>query len=107
MFFREVKNDTYFDYYTIEKGDSLYKIGKEYNINPNLLASLNGLDSNDYIYPGQVLLVPNRNYSYYITKSGDTLSSVADTFNISVDKMIKDNKVIYLLDGQMLVKKKN
>ena len=107
MYFREVKNDTYFDYYTIEKGDNLYKIGKEYNINPNLLASLNGLDSNDYIYPGQVLLVPNRNYSYYITKSGDTLKSVADTFNVDLDKLIGDNKVVYLLEGQMLVKKKN
>ena len=34
MYFREIKGDTYFDYYTIEKGDNLYKISKEYNINP-------------------------------------------------------------------------
>ena len=107
MYFRDVKSDTYFDYYTIEKGDSLYKIAREYNINPSLLASLNGLNTSDYIYPGQVLLVPNPNYSYYITKSGDTLETVAKTFNISVDKLVKDNKVVYLLDGQMLVNKKN
>lgn len=107
MQFREVKDDTYFDYYTIEKGDSLYKISKQYNINPNLLASLNGLNTSDYIYPGQVLLVPNPNYSYYITKSGDTLEIVADTFSISKEKLLKDNKTIYLLEGQMLVNKKN
>lgn len=107
MYFREVNTDTYFDYYTIEKGDSLYKISKEYNINPSLLASLNGLNTSDYIYPGQVLLVPNANYSYYITKSGDTLDMVAKTFDISRDKLIQDNKTVYLLEGQMLVNKKN
>ncbi len=107
MYFRAINNDTYFDYYTIEKGDTLYKISKEYNINPTLLASLNGLNTTDYIYPGQVLLVPNQNYSYYITKSGDTLDTVAKTFDIGIDKLIHDNNVIYLLEGQMIVKKKN
>lgn len=106
MYFREVASDTYFDYYTIEKGDSLYKISKAYNINPSLLASLNGLNTSDYIYPGQVLLVPNPNYSYYITKSGDTLESVAKTFDEKIDKLVGDNKVVYLMDGQMLVKKR-
>lgn len=107
MYFRDVKSDTYFDYYTIDKGDNLYKISKKYNINPNLLASLNGLNIDDYIYPGQVLLIPNSNYSYYITKSGDTLDMVANTFNVSKDKLLNDNKTIYLLEGQMIVKKKN
>lgn len=107
MYYRNAKQDTYFEYYTIDKGDNLYKIGKMYNINPNLLASLNGLDINDYIYPGQVLLIPNQNYSYYITKEGDTLELVSKTFNISKDKLLKDNDTIYLLEGQMLVNKKN
>ena len=104
--FREMSTDTYFDYYTIEKGDTLYGIAKNYNLNPTLLASLNGLDINDYIYPDQVLLIPNSNYSYYITKSGDTLDSVADTFGVSRDSLLADNKVIYLLEGQMIVRRK-
>ena len=36
-------NQNYFEYYTIEKGDSLYGIARRYNINPELLAGLNGL----------------------------------------------------------------
>ena len=36
--------------FKIEKGDSLYKIAKEYNINPILLSSLNGLNMDDFIY---------------------------------------------------------
>lgn len=107
MYFRDVKSDTYFEYYTITSGDNLYKISKKYNINPNLLASLNGLDIDDYIYPGQVLLIPNKNYSYYITKNSDTLEGVAKTFGVSEDKLVKDNKTIYLLEGQMIVNKKN
>lgn len=105
MYFRDVNKDTYFDYYTITSGDNLYKISKKYNINPNLLASLNGLDMDDYIYPGQVLLIPNSNYSYYITKSGDTLAGVANTFKKSENELVKDNKTIYLLEGQMLISK--
>ena len=107
MYFRDVNKDTYFDFYTIDKGDNLYKISKKYNINPNLLASLNGLDTNDYIYPGQVLLIPNQNYSYYITKAGDTLDTVSKTFGTTTNKLLDNNKTIYLLEGQMLVNKKN
>ena len=102
-----MNKDTYFEYYKIETGDSLYKIGQKYNVNPNLLASLNGLNINDYIYPGQVIMVPNNNYSFYITKGGDTLDSVAKKINVSEDKIINDNKNIYLLDGQMIINKKN
>lgn len=107
MYFRKTNTDTYFDYYTIDKGDTIYKISKMYNINPTLLASLNGLNMDDYIYPGQVLLVPNQNYSYYITKAGDTLESVANTFEVSNEKLVSDNKTLYLLEGQMIVNKKN
>lgn len=107
MLFRDNDTDTYFDYYKIEKGDTLYGIAKNYNLNPTLLASLNGLDINDYIYPDQVLLIPNSNYSYYITKEGDTLDGVAKTFGITTNKLLNENKVIYLLAGQMIVKRKN
>ena len=31
-------NQNYFNYYTVEKGDSLYAISRRYNINPELLA---------------------------------------------------------------------
>ena len=59
MYYRDEIKDTYFQYYKIESGDSLYKIAKKYNVNPNLLANLNGLDMDDYIYPNQVILIPN------------------------------------------------
>jgi len=95
----------YYEYYTIKSGDNLYQIARKYNINPELLSSLNGLNMNDYIYPGQMIMIPKSGYSYYLTKEGDTIDTVANTFGISVDDLLKNNNVLYLLDGQLLVKK--
>ena len=58
------EKEKYFNTYTIEKGDSLYKIAQKYNINPTLLASLNGLNMDDFIYPNQEILIPKSGYSY-------------------------------------------
>lgn len=93
----------YFEYYTINKGDTLYDIARRYNINPDLLSTLNGLNNADYIYPNQVILIPKSNFSYYITKSGDTIDSVIKTLGVDRDKFFNDNNVIYLLEGQLLV----
>lgn len=99
--------ENYFNYYTIEQGDSLYKIARKYNINPNLLASLNGLNMEDYIYPNQEILIPKSGYSYYITAEGDTIDSVSKLFNIDKNKLLAENETIYLLKDQVLVNKKN
>ena len=92
-----INKEKYFDYYTIEKGDSLYGIARRYNINPDLLAILNGLDSDDYIYPNQEILIPKSNYSYYVTKEGDTLDLVSNRFKTSISDLIDNNESIYLL----------
>ena len=96
----------YFNYYTVEKGDSLYAIARRYNINPELLASMNGLNLADYIYPNQQLLIPKNGYSYYITAEGNTIDEVIKVFNSNRDKFLNENKTIYLMEGQLLVNKK-
>lgn len=98
--------DNYYNTYTIQKGDSLFKIAKMYNINPELLAALNGLEFDDYIYPNQELLIPKSNYSYYLTTEGDTIDSIAKVFKTDIDKILKENKTIYLMSGQLIVNKK-
>ena len=98
--------EKYFNYYTIEAGDSLYKIAQKYNINPTLLASLNGLNMDDYIYPNQEILIPKSGYSYYITAEGDTLDTVADMFKIPKLDLLNQNETIYLLKDQVLVTKR-
>lgn len=112
-YFREGKEiivplnkDKYFEYYTIKKGDSLYKIAREKNLNPELLALLNGLDNDDYIYPNQEIMLPKSNYSYYVTAEGDTVDMVIRKFGVDKNTFLKENEVVYLMPGQLLVKKK-
>lgn len=100
------KNEFYTTY-TIKKGDTLYAIAKSYNTNPNLLAQLNGLKIDDYIYPGDVLKIPFKNVLYYITKEDDTLKEVSNIFGKDEKSLIKQNETIYLLPGQMIFYKEN
>lgn len=97
---------SYFNYYIIEKGDSIYQIARKYNINPSLLAAMNGLKNEDYIYPGQEILIPKNNYSYYLTAEGDTLGMVANAFNKSKEQLLNENETIYLLPDQLIVSRK-
>ena len=77
----------------------------KYNLNPDLLAILNGLENDDYIYPNQEILIPKSNYSYYVTKDGDTIDIVSQKFNIASKDLLNNNETIYLLPGQLLVRK--
>ena len=97
--------DKCYNIYKINKGDNLYSISKKYGINPILLSSMNGIDENDYIYPDQELLVPKKEYSYYISVEGDTIDIVSEKFGINKEDLLKEN-TIYLLPGQLLFHKK-
>ena len=99
-----ISKEKCFEYYTINSGDTIYEIARKYNMNPDLLSILNGLDSNDYIYPNQEILIPKNNYSYYVTKEGDTLKTVSDKFEISENELLDENETIYLSAGQLIVK---
>ena len=99
--------ESYFTYYTVNQGDTLYQIARKYNINPSLLALLNGLNMEDYIYPNQRLIIPKSGYSFYITKDGDTLEIVREKFNKNLGEILKYNETIYLLPGQLMINKNN
>ena len=98
--------DVYFDTYVIEKGDTLYAISRRYNVNPELLSAVNGINKEDYIYPGQKIMIPKSGYSYYITADGDTLDIVKNAFNTTYDKLLDENKTVYLMPEQLIVLKK-
>ena len=99
------KRNAYFDTYSIKKGDSLYAISKEYGLSPSLLAGLNGLNLNDYIYPGDSIMVPKSGVSVYITAQGDTVDSVIRCMNVNRDVFLKENDRFYLYPGQLIVYK--
>lgn len=100
-----IGQNAYFDYYTIKKGDNLYAIAREYNIDENLLAKLNGIDSSDYIYPGQTIIVPKNDAFIYITKEGDTLTSLSEMTGKTINDLMRQNVRIYLMPEQLIVYK--
>lgn len=95
----------YFEMYNIEKGDSLYDIARRYNTDYNLLAMLNGLNVNDYIYPNTMIMVPKKDVKYYITKDSDTINSVNNLLGSDINKLLNENNNIYLREGQLIVYK--
>ncbi|MBQ3142042.1 MAG: LysM peptidoglycan-binding domain-containing protein [Bacilli bacterium] len=99
---RQVLDTPYYTYYVIKSGDTLYKIAKDYNLNPKLIAELNGLKYDEYIYPNQTIILPKKGVQYYITKEGDTLKSVVNIFGANKEALVNQNETIYLLDGQMI-----
>ena len=73
-------------------------IAKKYGISLDELISLNGLDKEDYIYPGEILKIPKNNN--YITKEGDTIKDILKFSNI--EDLLNKNSEIYLVPNQII-----
>lgn len=99
-------NTEQFDYYVVSPGDNLYQIGLKYGLTAEVLSELNGLELNEYIFPNQKIKVPKQGVGVYITKEEDTLNMVANDLNISVEDLLRYNKNIYLLPGQLIIYQK-
>ena len=98
--------------YTVKKGDTLYSIAKNNNIDVDTIIRDNSLNTNN-LKIGQVLKIRTQNVEEcfgndyaveYIVKKGDTLYSIAKKFNITVDeiKRINNLKTNNLSIGQKL-----
>jgi len=94
--------DANFSKYIVKKGDNIYSIAEENNIDYLQLLKLNGLDENDYIYPNEEIIIPNGNFKFYITGDNDTLSSISNNLNIPVNELLKSNPKIKLQEDQMI-----
>ena len=102
-----INSSNVFDYYTIQKNDTLFGIANKYGTTVDLIAMINGIKPTEYIYPGQTLLVPKRGTSVYITQVGDTLGMVANNMGVTEGQLIRDNRGIYLLPEQLIVARQN
>lgn len=80
--------------YTVVSGDSLYTIAKRFNTTVDELKRLNNLTSN-MIYVGQQLLIPSPNTSniIYTVVRGDSLFSIANKYNTTIDEIKRLNNL--------------
>lgn len=92
--------------HTVKQGDNMYAIAKTYNAKYEDLIKLNGLNKEDYIYPGQELLIPNENVEIYITKEGSTLKDATSSLGADINGLLMQNDTLYLQPDQLIVYKK-
>ena len=98
--------NAYFKTYSIQNGDTIYGIARQYNVNPEFLLRLNGLNKDDVIYPGETIFVPREGVAFYITEGEDTLNDVIRRFGVSASEIANQNNTIYLTPDQLIVYKK-
>lgn len=83
--------------YTVKNGDTLYSIAKNFNVSVEELLTLNKLNSLN-ITIGEQLLIPTNGIQIlgvvdYVIKPGDTLWKIAKNCNVTVDDIVKLNKL--------------
>lgn len=78
------------NYYTVVKGDSLWSISKKFGLTVNELKEANNLTANS-LSIGQILIIPSKESiptgNTYVVKSGDSLYSIANRFNTTIDTL--------------------
>ena len=97
----EEKIQNIYKVHIVRRGDTLYEIGKEYNVPYKFIRDFNNLKSN-IISLNQKLIIPidnkaniekiNKNF-YYMVKKGDTLESISKAYKISVRSIQLYNKL--------------
>ncbi len=96
------------EYYTVQKGDSLWSIANKFNTTVENLRKLNNLTS-DILQIGQKLLIKEssnpEDVTTYIVQKGDSLWSIANKFNTTVENLRKLNNLTsdILQVGQILI----
>lgn len=92
-----------YESYVVKQGDSMYAIARRYGIDLKDLLAINGIDSNDYIYPNQTIIIPKTNKTIYVTRPNDTFQEVIKRLQIEPETLLKQNEKILLTPDQVLV----
>ena len=97
-FYSFADNNDEFITYKATKGDTLWSISKEYNISLNLILALNNIKDKDSLSIDQIIKIPQDNlpaadYNMHIVKKGETLWSIAQEYNLSVDLILATNNI--------------
>lgn len=93
-------------FYTIRRGDTLFRIATRFGTSTGDLARLNGIRNPDRIYAGQTICVRSGHGWHdgghddrrpdghkYTVRCGDTLSSIARRFHVRVEELARINHI--------------
>ena len=96
------------DDYIVKIGDTLTRIANMFKVSISNLVSWNNISNPNLIYPNEKLIIKPTNNSHlikYIIKEGDTLSLIAEDYNVSVLELVLINKIKnknYIKTGEVL-----
>lgn len=122
----EILSEGKYKIHKVEKGQTLYSISKQYNVNVNDLISLNN-EAKDGLKTAQLLKIPNpelvenkpelpiskeegnviqdENFIYHDVKKKQTLYSISKEYDTDIDVIIKNNPNVEkegLKEGQII-----
>ncbi len=80
-------------YYTVKKGDSLYKIARKLGEDMDILIANNPKVKNGVLQIGQKLVLLSKNGIYYKVKKGDTLGAISNKYKIKIATILDENKL--------------
>jgi len=81
--------------HTVNSGDTLDSISKQYNVSASAIATYNNMDNPNLIVPGSVLKIPPPRGAprSYAVKPGDTLGSIAIAHGTTVSAITGANQI--------------
>ncbi len=89
-------------YYTVKRGDNLWRISRRYGTTISSIVMLNNIQNPNLIYPGQVLLIrrevrPNDTHAtggtFYRVGRGDNLTYIANRYHTTVANIVRLNQI--------------
>lgn len=90
--------------YTVQSGDTLWRIALKYGTTVQEIAHINGIENPNLIYPGQVLqILENSTVEgkeergtgsiVYTVKRGDTISKIAIAYGVTIQHIVEMNDI--------------
>jgi murein DD-endopeptidase MepM/ murein hydrolase activator NlpD len=80
-------------FHTVQPGETLWAISRQYGLDMETLALVNELDNPDSLRVGQKLLISASQSVEYTVQRGDSLWSIATAFGVSIDAMAQANAI--------------